>query len=858
MSFQGKYQILHILSDSEVRCFRARQIPSDRTVLLHQLWPERNPPNQPYLASLLTEFLRIAPAEISGHILEIGEDNNRGFVATEDLPECLDLRAWLQSATGVQTSPVESGLPPTYAEPAPVADGAAPVRAAVPRGKVDEPGDFTLFFQHTPAGVTPVTSSLNDDETAPPLPPSPVAPAAPRAGKTPPGDFTGMFLAAGNAPAQPSSPLTPVVPAAPRTGAPPPGDFTAMFLAAGNAPPQPSSPLTPAVPAAPHAGKTPPGDFTGMFLAGANAPAQLSSPLTPVVPAAPRAGAPPPGDFTGMFLAGSNAPAQPSSPVSPPRPAENRASAAKPRSTIVRGQPPSGFEVVFKSRKPRLTMVPPAEPSGALAAPITMVPPAEPLGAVAAPITMVPPAEPSGAVAAPTTEKSAPGVGEFTMMFARAGTGAVEPGVASAVPAPLGDGLPPGPSPDLRKGAPASLTTPEPVLPPPPPRSPAGSGEAGVLDRLFVNREGTEAPPYGPKVPVVGSEGPTVTSADAPRGPGEFTRLFSVQREDSTRPSSPGATPGSAGSQLPPFPPMAATPREIPLRESAGGSGKGKGSGSFTQFFQTGGEAGMPGAPAAPPSPPPTFAPGPSRSAQKEPGEVTRILQGYRPPKPDSAEQVLPAATPANAPSIQPDGRSGGEFPRAFHDPFPPGASVPPAAVAPPFVEPAPPPPKSAGPGEYTRIMASPRRSAAAPPPSGPPGATPGGARPPMPSMAAPPMPSMAAPPMPSMAAPPMPSMAAPPMPGAPPVSYPQVAAPQPPAYQMPPVPYKPPPPPAFPPAPAPGIAYPQPKAPPPPALPKASPPAGSEKRVLLVSLVILGCLLILTVAVVVYFAIRH
>ena len=686
MSFQGKYQILHTLSDGEVRCFRAQQISSGRSVLLHQLWPERNPPHQPDLASLLTEFLRNAAAEVSGHILEIGEDSNRGFVVTEDLPECLDLRTWLQSAIGVQEKLVESGLHRTYAEPARVADGSAPVPADVTHGNlVDEPGDFTQWFQKTPPDIKPLASSLNEDETAPPLRPSPVAPAAPP------------------------------------TGQRPPGDFTMMFLAKGNAPPQPSSP------------------------------------------------------------------------ISPPHLEENLASAAKPRPTISRGQPPSGFEVVFRSRKTRPTVAPPSEPSGA--------------------------------ATAPTTGKATSGPSEFTMMFAHAGKGDVEPGVASAVPAPLADGLPLGPSPEETQ---PSLTTPELVPPPPPPRSAGGPGETGAFERLFINRERTEAPPYGPKVPVVGSEGPPVTSADASRGPGEFTRLFNAQREPSTRLSNPDATQGSVEFRLPPSPPRAASPPEIPLRESAGGENRG----SFTQFFQRGEEAGRGEAPALPPNPPPTFASGPSRSAEKEPGAVTRILQSYRPPQADSGEQVLPVASPANEPSIEPDGRDGGEFPAAFHDPSPQAASVPPAAVSPPFVEPAPPPPKPAGPGAYTLIMQSPRRSAMAPPPSGPQAAPPGGARPPVLPLAAPPMP------------------VAPPLPQAP--------APPPLAYRVPPAQFQQPPPPAFPPASAPGIPYPQPKAVPPPAVPKVSLPAGSQKRVFWVSLIVLGCLLIMAVVVVIYFAIRH
>lgn len=820
MSFQGKYQILQTLRDGEVRCFRAQEIASGRSVLVHQLWPERNPPHQPDLATLLVEFLRTAPVEISGHILEIGEESNRGFVVTEDLPECLDLRSWFQLATGAQGKPVESGRNQTYVEPS--FPSTIPSEATYGKS-ADKPGEFTVWFQKAPPGTKPPASPLNDVDTTPPIPISPVAPVAPQTGK-PPGEFTMMFRAGSSAPEQPPSPVSPAVPSAPHRDEPAPGSFTGMFLAGGTAPLQPPAPVSAVAPAAPHTDEPPPGSFTGMFHAGGTAPQPPSFPISP--------GASHSGEFAGMFHGEGVTPQPPPTPLSPPRPVENLASAPKPRPAIVRGQPPSGFEVVYRSRKARPTVEPPSEPAGTMAAPTPD------MLDDSAPTVLAAPAP--DMVSAPTPDKSKSGVGEFTMMFARAGQGN-EPGVASGKPVPLGA----APYADIRMETEATLASPEAALPSPPPHSSGGPGDTGVFERLFSNREGTESPSYVPKSLVEGRETPSIASPDPSRGQGEFTRLFSTQHEPSANPGSPDAMLGSAGSRLPAPPPPAAITPKGPLGNSAEGENRG----SFTQFFQRGGELGMPAPPAIPPSPPPPFASGPSRSAQKEPGAVTQILQGYKPPRPDSTDHVVPVASAPVEPAVEPNKGGSGDMTATFQNLFPPVAPASPTSVSPPFAETAPPPPKPAEPGAYTLIMQSPRRSAAAPPAGGPAAGSPGGTPPPAFPMAAPPMPAVPPPGFPA---------AAPPMPMAPPVPRGQAPPPYPPAYQMPPAQYQQPPPPASPMAAAPGMPFPQPMSAPPPAMPKVSPPAASQKRVILVSLIILGCLLVTALGVVIYFAIKH
>ena len=95
--FQGKYEVLSALSDGESQSFRARQISSGRPVIVHHLAASRTLPPQPDLASLIFRFLRSASAEEGRNFLDMGEEDGRIFVVTADVPECSDLRKWLQS-----------------------------------------------------------------------------------------------------------------------------------------------------------------------------------------------------------------------------------------------------------------------------------------------------------------------------------------------------------------------------------------------------------------------------------------------------------------------------------------------------------------------------------------------------------------------------------------------------------------------------------------------------------------------------------------------------------------------------------------------------------------------------------------
>ncbi len=111
MSFQGKYEILSTLSEGEAKSYRAKKISSGRPVILHHLAANQATAAQPDLASLIFKFLRAASKEASRNFLDMGDEEGRVFIVTADVPECLNLRQWLQSGIG-ETAEAEKTTPP--------------------------------------------------------------------------------------------------------------------------------------------------------------------------------------------------------------------------------------------------------------------------------------------------------------------------------------------------------------------------------------------------------------------------------------------------------------------------------------------------------------------------------------------------------------------------------------------------------------------------------------------------------------------------------------------------------------------------------------------------------------------------
>jgi len=613
--------------------FRAQDTSTGQPVLLHQLLSGRTPPHQPDLAPMVFKYLPGEGAPGTEHFLEIGLVEDRVFIVTADVPECLDLRNWLQSIA-ISQRDRESFAGPSQGEPASNQRVAEPKPDDLQEGLPTEPPE-------------------SDHE---------------------PGEFTRMFVAPGSKPKHPVSSV------------PKGGDSLP--------PPPPSAP-----PASQQPATKSPGEFTRMF--------------------------------SGKGIAGQQAvpPAPPSGPELKPEPA------LKPPDKRPRGQVPSGFEVVYQSRKPT--------PAGS---------PLEPPGP-----TSVPP---------PPSEPASPG--EFTEMFSAMGKGqAGQPSASSPLPA----------------RAPSASS----------PKSPAEEAGPGEVLRLFRPPMATPEPPaVPPPSPGVTMPSPPPPASATQKKPGEFTLIFQAGAHAPSKSEPP--LPGS--SQRP------TTPLTGPGSRGVAGAGA-PGMGSPSQS-----SAPLPGA------------------SKKGPGDLTRIMQGYKPSTATPAAPALEPPKPSSPPpAAEPAKKGPGEFTLLFRQPPQPAAPVPPAAPPPATVQPAP-PPQPHHPGEYTSIF-GPSQLSPAPTPTVPQAAPPAGYG----------YPAVPGAPLPPPAMPQMPAYPVPPPPAAPQAVYPQVAMPPSPQFQ-------PPPPPAY------AMA--------PPPVPQAMPTGAKKPGKFLIPLLILGGLFLAAVVVILFFALRH
>ncbi len=530
-----------------------------------------------------------------------------------------------------------------------------------------------------------------------------------------------------------------------------------------------------------------------------------------------------------LFIAASQA---------PPTPELKPAPAVKPPDKRLRGQIPSGFQVVFQSRK--------QAPHAVEAGPTVVLPPPGPTetarhgefppeasglnkGDVEAPPrqSLVTPGPPPGIPPPLSTEKTGPG--EFTEMFSGMGNG---PATGQPLPpSPPASVKPPtaAPSkPNLESGGPGEFTqmfsamgkgqVDQPTAPSPtPPLAPRGPSQPpaqkstpGTFTQMFnIPSQGMPEPPAAP------TPSPRVTKPfatpvpSAQNTPGEFTALFHSPVQTTSKREPPRSGPNQA-----PATPTPGSGARGPSQEHKSfppSQSDSDDPGTFTRMFKTaelkgGARSPVPGSPGQPSAPP-------SSVSKKEPGELTLLMQGYKPP---AAMPTAPALNtpqpPSPPPAADPGKRAPGEFTMLFRQPPQPTVSGPPAAPPPPAVRAAPPPPQPQAPGEYTSIFEAPRTS-----PEPPQGA--------------------------SKAAAPA-GHGYPAVPAAPPQAP---TMPQPPQYQPPPSPA------------APTIPQMQPMAIPPPAVPQPSPAAGAKKPPMFwVMLIVLGCLFLAAVVLVIFFALKH
>jgi hypothetical protein len=272
MDFQGRYQILEMLTDGEARTFKALQTSSGRTVLVHQLWVERTPPNQPNLPSLVFGFLRRATADEMKVLLDMGEESGRVFVVTEDLPVFRDLRQWLESGAGTPAAAGKAGATRSAPSIDSQATGAAGGLPSQARQESSAPPEPTALF------------------TSPRVLQPPAAPPPPSKAKAEAGEFTRVFFgketpgpeAAGHVSSPAEKTIAP--PSSKGEGPPsqPPTGFEGTFdrrRQQAHSPKQPAVEKTmPPSPPSPGPKEGTPDSFTRMFYGGQESKAVPPSP----------------------------------------------------------------------------------------------------------------------------------------------------------------------------------------------------------------------------------------------------------------------------------------------------------------------------------------------------------------------------------------------------------------------------------------------------------------------------------------------------------------------------------------------------------------------------------------------------
>ena len=565
MDFQGRYQILEMLSDGEARTFKALQTSSGRIVLLHQLYQERTPPNQPDLASLVFGFLRRATAEEMKSLVDMGEEASRVFVVTEDLPGCQDLRQWLQSAPGTLGTAGKASVPKS----APSGDSSAitATTGLVPHARQEDlasPGPTQLFTN--PKVIADQRLSASAEKTAstptthpePPVEPGTFASPAKLAGHLG-GRSEAEALKAAEPPVAPPGPP----PASQQARS----EFTSIFFGkdmpapeaarpVSSPPEKPSAPPAPTV-QKPHDRQLPAG-FEVVYASRKQqprgpAPPARKEPLPPPPPAPGREkGAP--GEFTQIFYGRDESKAV------PPRPepaAERTRLPSPPPAQPSQSDASAEFTRLFQAAHAKEK--PPAAPSVEAKQTPPSAPPVQPA---------VQKSPDDFMRRSPAVESEGPG--EFTRLF----HGGPQPTRPAGPPIPNSSPRPSVPlSSSSSQQGPGELTQliqgykpqksgptlavperPEPVVPPPPPT--ADKAKPGAFTLIFQRpSEPTTPPPAAPSPPVV----QTPPTAPPSPEPDEFMRMFELPGGGA------GAPPQGAPQAPPPAAPQPAAGRAMPV-----------------------------------------------------------------------------------------------------------------------------------------------------------------------------------------------------------------------------------------------------------------------------------------------------
>jgi hypothetical protein len=353
------YELLEVLTEEEPCTFRARQVSSGRTVLLHRLSGGPSYPDQVGLIRTVVRYLRRASTTSRRLVLDMVEYDGAMYLVTEVLPGFLTLKQWLASELKGQEESPAGSLQVTASSSFPVSEGGAGESPMQPpetkqHSSSEEPGEFTRMFQGPGAASPPLypgdvtqpgsekVPSPESEKSTEIVPPSgsdrskpvgtevPTAASGEVAASPDEGEFTRIFH---YSTVDRSSRVPIEVPEASLdkgTASPEPGEFTRLFQA-----PVVDKPGPPPAEVPDSISGVGRSEFTAIF----KSPTDAERPSAPdIQPSAPKEV----GDFTRIFGSpGFSAPSserlptsRPAEPATPAQVADNETASGPQRSTV--------------------------------------------------------------------------------------------------------------------------------------------------------------------------------------------------------------------------------------------------------------------------------------------------------------------------------------------------------------------------------------------------------------------------------------------------------------------------------------------------------------------------------------------
>ena len=303
------YELLEVLTEEEPSTFRARQVSSGRTVLLHRLSGGRSYPDQVSLIRTVVQYLRKGPTASRRLVLDMVEHEGAMYLVTEVLPGFRTFNQWLASEMKGPEEVSADSLQVTAPSPAPSPERTAdqsPIQPSdvKPQSSSDEAGEFTRMFQGP--GVV-----------IPPPRPSDVAPGSEKVRASPEqGNSTAILQGSGGDGSRPLAAEVPTGTSEEVAGPPEVGEFTRVFQHSGVDRSRRVPAEVPEVTLDKAAASPEPGEFTRVFQASVvdkpgTRPAEVPGSMPETVP----------GEFTAIFKspAGAGRPSAPEIQPSDPK-----------------------------------------------------------------------------------------------------------------------------------------------------------------------------------------------------------------------------------------------------------------------------------------------------------------------------------------------------------------------------------------------------------------------------------------------------------------------------------------------------------------------------------------------------------